>query len=260
MFGSLRSTARSRRTKRITCARAGLPCSPAMTFRPPAPGRANRSRAGNRPCGGTASSCRSWTARSLCRSARAGRRSSTRSGLAGHLAWISCTSRTSHSIRRTPSRPAAFPPRSRARIISAPKRSRFRPREMRATRWPPTPRAPASKHTSSCRVTSRRRSFASASCTTRTSLSSMASSLMRAGWQRNWARRTAGTTSRRSRSRTASRARRRWGTSWRSSSTGRCPTGSSIPRAEAPAWSACGRPSRKCRRWAGSTGHSGRTW
>ena len=54
-------------------------------------------------------------------------------------------------------------------------------------------------------------------------------------------------------SRTASKARRRWATSWPSSSTGRCPTGSSIPPAAAPAWSACGRRSTSSRRSAGST-------
>ena len=72
--------------------------------------------------------------------------------------------------------------------------------------------------------------------------------------------RTAGTTSPRSRSRTASKARRRWGTSWPSSSTGRCPTGSSIRPAAAPAWSACGRRSPRWRRSAGSTRSRGRTW
>ena len=46
------------------------------------------------------------------------------------------------------------------------------------------------------------------------------------------------------RSRTASKARRRWATSSAEQLDWRCPTGSSIRPAAAPAWSACGRRSR----------------
>ena len=66
----------------------------------------------------------------------------------------------------------------------------------------------------------------------------------RRAWPPKQASRSAGTTSPRSRNRTASKARRPWATSWPNNSTGRCPIGSSIPPAAAPAWSGCGRPSR----------------
>ena len=63
--------------------------------------------------------------------------------------------------------------------------------------------------------------------------------------------RSGGTTSPRSRSRIASRERRRWPTNWANSSGGDGPTGSSIRPAAARESSACGRPSRRSRRWAG---------
>ena len=84
-----------------------------------------------------------------------------------------------------------------------------------------------------------------------TSRSWTASSPTRAASPPKRASRSAGTTCRRSRSRIASKARRRWRTSWPSRWTGAGRTGSSIRPAAAPAWSACGKRSRKSSASAG---------
>ena len=110
-----------------------------------------------------------------------------------------------------------------------------------------------SRPRSSCRRTSRFPSFANVSCTVPTSRSSMASSPTPDASRPNVAGRSAGTTCRPSRNPTGSKARRRWATRSPSRWAGRCPTGSSIRRAAAPAWSACGRPSKRWSTSAGST-------